>query len=667
MTGEDAAMAPGSDGQRAAAVCEARHWSVVTTTTLPDLSCRPTPLAGWLPAVTGSGGGERKVTMQKGEPFCGPAEAIGLRTLARVQLRVYDLHVGGPPRVPHGEIFSSPRTNAMDSLRRVARLGLPLFLGATALTAQVPFPAAAIDSIFAPYNRTDRPGCALGVYRNGQTIYSRGYGMADLNQGIAISPKTVFYIASTSKQFTAASLMHLATQGKVALDDPVRRYVPELPAYADAVTLRHLMHHQSGIRDYLGLWGMSGRSVADEIPEEAAIDLIARQQALDFIPGSRYSYSNSGYFLISVVVKRASGMTLRDYARTHLFEPLGMRDTHFHDDRTMIVPRAAEGYEPDGRGGYRIVKTSFALVGDGGLKTTVEDLAKWDENFFANTLAGEGPAWIDRLYTRGVLTAGDTTDYAAGLFRHRYRGLPTVDHGGSFIGFRAELLRFPTEHTSIGVLCNDYTAATEAMAKQVANVVLRDRLSAATASAGAPPAARPIVPATLDRYVGRFELLPGVAGSVARQATGLEMQAMGMKVALTPVTDSSFTSELLPGTFTFRTLPDGRVGLQAPGLGVDTPTPPLRPAPVLTAAERQAVVGRYQSDELMATYDVKDDGGRLMVRGGYGDWSPLIPFAPDAFSNRSAKVSVTRDRTGKVVGLRLDAARMRNIKFIRLP
>ena len=554
----------------------------------------------------------------------------------------------------------------MKSLRPPLSLATSLLLSASAVAAQSAVPTASIDSVFAQYNRSDRPGCALGVYQRGQIVYSRGYGMADLNQGVAITPQTVFYIASTSKQFAAASLTILAMQGKVSLDDPVRKYVPELPAYADGIKLHHLMHHVSGVRDYLGLWGMSGRSFADDIPEEAALDLIARQKALDFEPGSGWSYSNSGYFLISVVVKRASGLSLAEYAHRNIFEPLGMRDTHFHDDRTTIVPRRAEGYEPDGSGGYRIVRTSFALVGDGGLYTTIDDLAKWDENFFNNRLVGGGQELIGRLTTRGVLANGDTTDYAAGLFSHTYRGLPTIDHGGAFIGYRAELLRFPTEHTSIGILCNDYSAAPEQLAKQVANATLGSRLQSADTSTTAQAHGGIHVDAVkLERYAGRFEVMPGMVATVIRDGAGLAVQAFGRRAKLVATSDSTFIAELVPGILTFHTLGDGRIAMRTSAVGMDSPA--LAPAPTLSAAERQGIVGRYYSDELQATYAVKDTDGRLMVRGGYGEWMPLQPFRPEQFAIAGGRVTVERDRVGRVSALRLDAARMRNIRFVRLP
>ncbi len=550
-------------------------------------------------------------------------------------------------------------------IRRTASLSL--FLVGSQLSAQAAVPVARIDSVFAAYNRTNGPGCAVGIYRDGQVAFTRGYGMADLNQGIAITPQTVFYIASTSKQFAAASLQLLVAQGKVALSDPLRRYVPELGEYANGVTLYHVLHHLSGIRDYLGLWMLSGRSPGDEIPEEGALSLIARQQALDFAPGSKWAYSNSNYFLISVVVKRVSGMSLRDFARANIFEPLGMRNTHFHDDRNQVVGRRAEGYEPNGKGGFQIVRTSFALVGDGGLYTTVEDLAKWDENFFSNRLAGGGPAFIQRLTTRGVLTSGDTTDYASGLMVGPYLGQSTVSHGGSFIGYRAELLRFPTLHTSVSVLCNDYTAPAEGLARQVAGAFLGSALGSPTAASGAPAASVAVDTATLNRYVGRYEFLPAVAGSIERNGAGIVASLLGMKAPLVARNDSTFTTDVLPGTFTFRRLADGRTGLFAPALGMDVPAAPLRPAPVLTQGERQAIVGSYASDELLTTFVVKESDGRLQVRAGWGPWSPMVPFQPGEFSVGNSKLAVERDKAGRVTGMRLDAGRSHGIKMSRLP
>jgi CubicO group peptidase (beta-lactamase class C family) len=362
---------------------------------------------------------------------------------------------------------------------------LTLFLGASPVNLKAnpkdtKTLEAKVDAIFAQWNSANSPGIGLGVIQDGKFIYKRGYGMADLEQGVAITPETTFYICSTSKQFTAMSIALLEEQGKLLLDDDIRKYLPEMPQYERPVNVRHLVHHTSGIRDYLTLWNLAGRDFADSISEEEAIALIARQKALNFAPGEQYLYSNSGYFLLSVIVKRASGKSLRDFADENIFRPLGMTNTHFHDDRTQVIRKRAAGHNPREGGGFSIVKTSFALVGDGGLYTTVEDLFKWDQNFYNNKLGKGGQALIDRVLTKGKLNDGKENTYAFGLGVENFKGLKVVAHGGAFIGFRTELIRFPEQKFSVIVLSNLGNVDASGLARKVAEVYLADQLKPTT-------------------------------------------------------------------------------------------------------------------------------------------------------------------------------------------
>jgi CubicO group peptidase (beta-lactamase class C family) len=553
------------------------------------------------------------------------------------------------------------------SLRPLALLvGLSLAVSSTARAAD-PSPAA-IDSIFARYDRTNVPGCALGVYRDDRMVYARGYGMADLNHRIPITPRTVFYIASTSKQFAAMSIALLVEDGTIALTDPVRKWIPELPAYADRVTIRHLVHHTSGIRDYLGLWGLSGRSIADEIPSEAALDLIVRQRALDFEPGSQYSYSNSGYFLLSELVRRASGQSLRDFAGARIFGPLGMRDTQFHDRNTRIVERRAEGYQPTGPGAYEIVRTSFALVGDGGLLSTVDDLLRWDGNFYNNVLGRGGPALIRQVTTPASepLADGSPQRYAFGLMRGQYRGVDIVEHGGAFIGFRAQLLRVPDAHLSVAVLCNDYTAQPEQLARRVVDRYLADRLApAGVASSGAVAGGAVTLPAaTLDRWVGRYEVLPGLVAQVMRRSDSLHLSVAGMQLALVPTSDSTFVAATLDAPLVFARGAGGPT-LRTAALGMSAPVARLAPAPVLTPSLASAYAGRYTSEELDTWTVIQARGDTLVARTRWGPWLPLEPIAPDLFTVAGARVAFTRARGGAVSGYAVSQARTRNVGFVR--
>ncbi len=526
--------------------------------------------------------------------------------------------------------------------------------------------AQRIDSVFAEWNHTDSPGCALGVMQNDALVYAKGYGMGSLEHGMPITPQTVFYIASTSKQFTAMSIALLAEEGKIALDDPVRKYIPELPAYADAVTIRHLVHHTSGIRDYLGLWQLSGRSSAVPILVPDGLDLITRQKALDFVPGSEWSYSNSGYFLLSQVVKRASGKSLRQYADEHIFQPLGMAHTHFHDDGGMVVPGRAEGYQRSAMG-FETIRTSFALVGDGGLLTTIEDLVKWDANFYHNRLGTRGQALIDLVTTPGKYNDGRPLTYAFGLQPQKHRGVPIVTHGGSFLGFRAGFIRFPDQHFSVAALCNEYGINPDGYIFQVAEVFLGDKLApkpTAAASAGAPSA---LDPAQLTHLVGRYEIAPGALLVITVKDGQLQGSAFGSPaLALVPVGPNHFHITGLDADLTFVRSGDADATAATISFGGDPLKGDRLPsAPVLTAEVLASYAGDYYSEELDATYHLKVQAGNLVLSAGSEYSAPLQPLRTDTFGAQGRRLTFGRGKGNAVVRINLDAARSRNIQFVK--
>ena len=313
--------------------------------------------------------------------------------------------------------------------------------------------ALLVDSIFSEWDRPESPGCVVGVYLEGRPLLIRGYGEANLDWGIPIDERTVFYAGSVSKQFAAASAALLHLEGTLDLDSDVRRWIPELPAYDPPVTVRHLVHHTSGVRDIYGLISLSGGRTADAWTDREYLDLLARQTELNFVPGDAYLYSNGAYYLLTTLIERASGERLDDVARRLIFEPLGMSDTHFHQDRERIVPRRAMSYGGSADDGFRQTYLgNFDKAGAGGLYTTVHDLAAWDRNFVTGEVGGE--AFLELVHTPGVLNGGDTLSYAFGLQLGEHEGHRTVGHGGSFMGFRADFVRFPDEGLSVAALCN---------------------------------------------------------------------------------------------------------------------------------------------------------------------------------------------------------------------
>src|SRR5215813_10335805 len=335
---------------------------------------------------------------------------------------------------------------------------------------------AKVDAVFAQYEKADSPGCALGVIKDGKLLYSRGYGMANLEHNIPNGPKMAYDIGSTSKQFTAAGILLLAQQGKLSLDDDVRKHIPELPAYQKPITIRHLLHHTSGLRDYLTLFSLAGVNFDDTTTEKDALDIIARQKGLNFTPGDEWLYSNSGYFLLSIVIKRASGKSFAEFAKENIFDPLGMKHTLILDNHKKIVPMRATGYSPNPHGGFQIEMSNFEQTGDGAVQTTIEDLYLWDQNFYEPKVGGK--ALLEQMHAVGALNNGEKHDYGSGLFINEYKGLRRVSHGGSWAGYRAELARFPDQKFSVACLCNLGATNPSALAMKVADLYLAEPIKA---------------------------------------------------------------------------------------------------------------------------------------------------------------------------------------------
>ena len=347
-----------------------------------------------------------------------------------------------------------------------------------------------IDSVFRRFSAPGSPGCALGVVRDGSLVYSKGYGLASVELNVPITPGTVFDIGSVSKQFTAMSVVLLAQDGKLSLNDEIQRFIPEIPRYTRPITIRHLLHHTSGLRDYIDILGWSGISDEAVTTDQDALDAIVRQRGTNFASGAEYLYSNSGFFLLSVVVKRASGRSLRDFAAERIFGPLGMTHTQFVDRHEMIVPGKAGSYAEGENGGFVLALANWEQTGDGAVNTTVEDLTKWDQNFVTGVVGGR-PA-LRELMRPGELNDGKRIDYTPGIRIDGYRGLLQFSHGGSWAGFRAQMNRYPQKKVSIFTLCNLSTSAPWTLTNAVADLMFN--FGPATDSTPARPVATRLPP-----------------------------------------------------------------------------------------------------------------------------------------------------------------------------
>ena len=368
---------------------------------------------------------------------------------------------------------------------------------------------ANVDAIFARWT-SETPGCAVGVSKDGTPLVQKAYGMADLEHDVPNRADTIFEAGSVSKQFTAAAVLLLAQDGKLSLDDPVRRHVPELPDYGAPLTIRHMLQHTSGLRDWGELAAIAGwPRTTQRYTDEHVLDILSRQRALNFTPGTQHSYSNSGYTLAAIIVSRVSGKSLAEFSRERIFAPLGMTRTSWRDDHTRTVKGRAIAYRP-APSGFKIHMPFENVYGNEGLLTTVEDLLKWNENFVAPKVGT--PAFLAIQQEPGRLNDGRRFTYAMGLVLDHYLGSPRVTHNGSTAGYRAHLARFPAQGLSVAVLCNVVHAAADQYANAIAKmfmgpVRLSDvRASSATAArtSRSDPSYTP-ARADLEAFQGRYQ------------------------------------------------------------------------------------------------------------------------------------------------------------------
>jgi CubicO group peptidase (beta-lactamase class C family) len=559
----------------------------------------------------------------------------------------------------------------------VATVSLLISLGAGTpggLRAQQASPdptEAEIDEIFARFK--DGPGCALGVIRDGGLVFTRGYGYANLDHDVPISSTTIFDIGSTSKQFTAAAIVLLAQRGELSLDQDVRDFIPELHEYDEPITVRQLIHHTSGVRDYLTLMRFAGMSFENVFQEDDGVELLARQRELNFEPNTDHLYSNSGYLLLAVIVRRISGMSIGEFLEQEVFGPLGMEHTFVYEDRFRVVEGRATGYASDGEGGFRIEHFfNFELGGDGQVYTSVEDLLLWDRNFYDPVVGG--PEFLQQLHTRGVLDDGDTLTYAFGLGIREYRGLPSVSHGGAWGGFRAELVRFPEQRFSVVCLCNVGNANAGGLARRVADLYLADQLAPEPA-AGREGVERTVVAVSedeLERVTGYYW---SSAYSSSRRILVSEGKLMyqrspGNESALGPLGGDRFVM-LNAGADVVVSFEPAGMKPERMIVVVDGDEPSVYKAyePVaLSSEDLTEYAGQYHSMELDTDYNLRVSEGRLLLQTAFEEQAELQPATADVFAIPAFGLTlhVRRDTTGAIEGFGLDAGRVKNLRFDRI-
>ena len=561
----------------------------------------------------------------------------------------------------------------LSSLRFTAvlvALALPRIASAQYVIGARDEKALRADSVFRQFDRTDSPGCALGVYQDGVVRYARGYGLASLEQAVPLSPRTVLDVGSISKQFTAMAILLLQKDGKLSLDDPVRKYFPEMPAYADRVSLRRALSQTSGLRDLWTLWGQTGQTFAGDSVD--ALHIITRSAEPNYEPGERYLYTNSGWILAAQLVYRLTGKSLAQFADERIFAPLGMRDTRFLADRNAIIPNLAESYAPRDKA-FRIQRSYYdgAIMGPGGVHTTVEDFGRWLNNYDTGVVGGRDIITImttaTTLNSGAPATSGPGQAYAIGLNVGTFRGLPVVTHGGSWGGFRGHFLRFPEQKFAVATFCNLTTSGPDSLAQKVAAIYVGDTMQPDTAAAWAAALAKAArvdeLPTTLRGWTGVWRNVE--RGEVRR--TRLKGDTLvsdgttptryvslgGSRFRAEAGAEVRFEGEGVPQRMIVRTASNTTTFTRADTAALDTP-------------KLAEYAGDYRSDEVESTHTWKVEKGQLTEYAGYRRLGVLEPSYTDGFTRGGSVIDVVRDSKGRITGFLVESGRVRHLRFTRV-
>jgi len=528
--------------------------------------------------------------------------------------------------------------------------------------------AAKVDSIFSPYARPDAPGCVVSIMKAGKILYARGYGMADVAHGIPLTPSTTLNVASTTKQFTALAVLLLESEGKLRLDDEVRRYVPEVPDFGHPLTIRMLLNHTSGLRELGNLFYFSGWRISDEQYKSDIFPMISRQRALNHLPGAEFSYNSTGYTLLGFIVERVSGVSFRNFVIDRIFKPLGMTHSDVQEDVDQVILHRATGYWGHDSTRLRTARPSFSFAGHAGVVTSVEDLARWDANFYEHRVGTQ--AMLNQMSTPGRLTDGTEFGYGLGFFIGSHRGRRMISHAGSDYGYKADFIRFPAEQLTVTVLCNAFDIAPTPLALKVADLYLPqsdESPAPASPASASPDNSAPLNPALLVGLYWNEEKMQGnrffyEQGKLVLDGGGegrFELRALGNNTYRVMEAPRRYL-------FIFFRHPDGSLGVRLDVEGSPVVefrrVPDTKPNP----AALRALEGQYFSPELDVTWTFVVRDGRLVLERHRWAPSPLSPVFGNIFQAEGVVLAFRQDRSTRTLVLEITTERVRRLRFTRL-
>jgi CubicO group peptidase (beta-lactamase class C family) len=529
--------------------------------------------------------------------------------------------------------------------------------------------ATKVDQLFATWNKPDSPGCGVAVSRNGQLVYERGHGMANLELGVPIAPTSVFEAASISKQFTAMSIMLLAERGRLSLDDEVRKHLPEMRDYGSPLTIRHLLNHTSGLRDAFLILELSAPEDEYGDRNDVILKQLARQRSLNSKPGTETAYNNGGYVLAAIIVKRVSGQALAAFAEANIFRPLGMTSTRFQDDPSVVMSNRASNYSRDA-GLWRFVPfgTQPGAVGNSGMWTTPRDLLRWANNL-ADPRVGSASLLAEMQKPSGVKSAEGNL-WGLGFEISEHRGAPFVGHGGGDRGIDNYFAWYPQQRLAIAVLCNTDNTGARHLTQRIADFFVPAPATEQKAANAAPSS--PAVTLSSEQLEGKAGLYREVGGDTFVRTVVRDGElrfAVGTgtfeTMRLVPVSETRFT--IGESTFALEFTPPARAKVLR-GFAGEKPTGTFeRVEPVsLSPAQLQAYAGRYASEELDAEWTIAEHGSTLVIRRLGNADTVVEPLATDMFTTVGDYMKFSRDARGTITGFTLTATGARDLRFERM-
>ncbi|MFT3746622.1 MAG: serine hydrolase domain-containing protein [Pyrinomonadaceae bacterium] len=555
------------------------------------------------------------------------------------------------------------KTRSTHSITQAISLTLlaTLFASAQSLYAQVPDKAKVVAGAERGFEKIAKavtlpaPGCAVGVSLNGESVFEKAFGLAEMEHNIPNSAQTIFESGSVAKQFTAAALVLLQQEGKLSIDDPVKKYIPELPDYGVPLTIRHILNHTAGLRDWGSVMALTGAGRGDRvISQEMAVDVILRQKHLDFKPGTEYSYSNSGYQLAAEIVERVSKQKFPAFVEERFFKPLGMKNSSTRDNFQRLVPGRAQAYARAGANAPWELNMPFMNVyGNGGMLTTVGDWLKWNAMLDSRSMGG----WlVDALETQGITNGDKKIAYALGISVGSNRGFREVSHSGSTAGYQTFLTRYPDKKVSIAVLCN----GTSPSATSVANAVA-DEIFGAVSPATPPQFVQP-AEEKLKKFVGVWRNEKNhFPGTFTFENGGLRFNGGAARF----LADDTM---LLGGTRV-------KVGFDKDGRPMSAESTENDGSITRFVAETEwkltpddikQFAGDWYSEEAQAGVSFTIEGGKPFIVNKPVIRMALQPVYKDHFVTPGYIVWFTRDRSGKIERMHVGTGRMRDMWFERV-